>query len=81
MRDRSGSKNGFSDTWAGTRVPGDVDLERPGGQVGGRDALVAADPGDPARGAQRVAETAAADVADRLVVPVDRLVAVEVVVG
>ena len=21
MRDRSGSKNGFSDTWAGTRVP------------------------------------------------------------
>ncbi len=60
---------------------GDVDLERSGGQGGGRDRFVALDAGDTAGSAEGVAEAAAADVADGVAVPVDRLVAVEVMVG
>ena len=80
-RDRSGSKNGFSETWAGTRVPAMSISKEPAARSAAVKPSSRLDAGDPAGGAEGVAEPAAADVADGLAVPVDRLVAEQVVVG
>ena len=81
MRDRSGSKNGFSETWAGTRVPAMSISNEPAARSAAVMPSSRLIPAIPHAAPSEWPKPPLRTWPTGLVVPVDRLVAVEVVVG